>query len=242
VTSGGDSLEALEPRCSSRPSGAATSTCTTSATRVEGRADRGRDRATAQDLRSPTHVRHLRASCRHLNLRPLAVHGRQPDHDRPALRPPRTRRTRACDPSSRRAECGRTSTVDAGGRCVDAGAYVRRQRRQREHQLSRRKLEALWRTRTADPSLPFLCPPTVSESGNARRYPVASSLSNRGGPPPSWSVLMGWDVGCAALEDGLRLHQTFLLFPLFTVRRVAPRRSCHAVAGGWGVEGRGAAG
>jgi hypothetical protein len=28
----------------------------------------------------------------------------------------------------------------------------------------------------------------------------------------------------------------------FTVRRVAPRRSCHAVAGGWGVEGRGAAG
>jgi integrase len=29
--------------------------------RVEARADRGRDRAAAQDLRSPTHLRHLRA-------------------------------------------------------------------------------------------------------------------------------------------------------------------------------------
>jgi hypothetical protein len=28
-------------------------------------------------------------------------------------------------------------------------------------------------------------------------------------------VLMGWDVGCAALENDLRLRQTFLLFPLF---------------------------
>ena len=27
--------------------------------------------------------------CRHLHLRPLPLHGRQPDHDRPPLRPPR---------------------------------------------------------------------------------------------------------------------------------------------------------
>jgi integrase len=55
--------------------------------RVEARAGRGRDRAPAQDLRSPTHLRHLRAPCRHLHLRPLPLHGRQPDHDRPPLRP-----------------------------------------------------------------------------------------------------------------------------------------------------------
>src|ERR671930_921346 len=48
-------------------------------------------------LRSPTHVRDLRPPCRHLNLRPLPLHGRQPDHDRPPLRPPRPRRTRARD-------------------------------------------------------------------------------------------------------------------------------------------------
>jgi hypothetical protein len=43
------------------------------------------------------------------------------------------------------------TVVDAG---VDAGACGCRQHRQRKHGLSRRKLEALRRTRTADPSLP----------------------------------------------------------------------------------------
>ncbi len=66
-----------------------------------------------------------------------------PDHDRSRLRPSRPRRTRARDPLARRAERRPTSTVDAGGRSVDVNARRRRQRRQRKHQLSRQKLEAL---------------------------------------------------------------------------------------------------
>ena len=50
-----------------------------------------------EPLRRVYDLRHtfatLRAPCRHLHLRPLPLHGRQPDHDRPALRPPRSRRT-----------------------------------------------------------------------------------------------------------------------------------------------------
>ena len=68
------------------------------------------------DLRSPPHLRDLRAPCRHLHLRPLPLHGRQPDHDRPPLRPPRPRRTRARDPAPRRRSARTTATVDAGGR------------------------------------------------------------------------------------------------------------------------------
>jgi integrase len=52
----------------------------------------GIEPAPAQGLRSPTHLRDLRAPCRRLHLRPLPLHGRQPDHDRPPLRPPRARR------------------------------------------------------------------------------------------------------------------------------------------------------
>jgi hypothetical protein len=44
----------------------------------------------------------LRAPCRHLNLRSLPLHGRQPDDDRPPLRPPRPRRTRARNQPPRR--------------------------------------------------------------------------------------------------------------------------------------------
>jgi len=47
------------------------------------------DQSASAGLRSPAHLRDLRAPCRHLNLRPLPLHGRQPDHDRPPLRPPR---------------------------------------------------------------------------------------------------------------------------------------------------------
>jgi integrase len=91
---------------------------------------RGRDRAPAQGLRSPAHLRHLRAPCRHLHLRPLPLHGRrQPDHDRPPLRPPRPRRTRARDPPARRTQLRTMSTVDAGGRWVDAKFGGRRRRR-----------------------------------------------------------------------------------------------------------------
>jgi hypothetical protein len=97
-------------------SGAATSTCTTSTSPTEARPRRGRDRAAGRDLRSPTHLRHLRAPCRHLHVRPLPLHGRQPDDDRPALRPPRARRTRARDPPALRTERGqrpRWTLVDA---------------------------------------------------------------------------------------------------------------------------------
>src|SRR5215216_6776826 len=66
---------------------------------LETRPDRGGHRAAAPRLRSPPHVRNLRAPRRHLNLRPLALHGSQPDDDRPPLRPPRARRTRARNPA-----------------------------------------------------------------------------------------------------------------------------------------------
>ena len=56
-----------------------------------------RDRPDPADLRSPPHLRHLRAARRHLDLRPLPLHGRQPDDDRPPLRPPRQRRPPARD-------------------------------------------------------------------------------------------------------------------------------------------------
>jgi integrase len=39
--------------------------------------------------------------CRHLHLRPLPLHGNQPRDDRPSLRPPRPRRTRARDQAAR---------------------------------------------------------------------------------------------------------------------------------------------
>jgi integrase len=73
----------------------------------------------------------------------LPLHGRQPDHDRPPLRPPRSRRTRACDPPARRAQRRTTATVDAGGRCVDTGLRDRRSAKTTDHRLSRGKLEAL---------------------------------------------------------------------------------------------------
>jgi integrase len=72
----------------------------------------GRYLAAATDLRSPAHVCDLRPSCRHLNLRPLSLHGRQPDDDRPPLRPPRPRRTRARDQAPRRIErCGSKNSI-----------------------------------------------------------------------------------------------------------------------------------
>src|SRR5205823_10229639 len=64
------------------------------------------------------------APCRHLNLRPLPLHGRKPDHDQRPLRPLRPRGTGARDQSPRRAQ----RAVDAGGRCVDAEREGRRQR------------------------------------------------------------------------------------------------------------------
>jgi integrase len=49
-------------------------------------------------LRSPAHLRDLRAPRRHLHLRALALHGNEPRHDRPPLRPPRQRRAPTRDP------------------------------------------------------------------------------------------------------------------------------------------------
>ena len=89
---------------------------------------RGGHRAAAPRLRSPTHVRNLRAPCRHLNLRPLALHGSQPDHDRPSLRPPRPRRTRARDPAPRRLRGHQNRRRPRLGRPMDAAAARRRRR------------------------------------------------------------------------------------------------------------------
>ena len=87
---------------------------------LETRPDRGGHRAAAPRLRSPPHVRNLRAPCRHLNLRPLALHGSQPDHDRPPLRPPRPRRTRARNPAPRRLRGHQSRRRPSLGRPMDA--------------------------------------------------------------------------------------------------------------------------
>src|SRR5436190_24363940 len=55
---------------------------------LEIRTNRSGHHVAAPRLRSPPYVRNLRAPCRHLSLRPLALHGSQPDDDRPPLRPP----------------------------------------------------------------------------------------------------------------------------------------------------------
>jgi integrase len=55
-------------------------------------ATRSRHRPAPPGLRSSPHLCDFRASCRHLHLRPLALHGSQLDDDRPPLRPPRPRR------------------------------------------------------------------------------------------------------------------------------------------------------
>ena len=86
-------------RCSSRRLAAATSTCTTSATATGSPPSSPPGSPVPTRLRSSAHLRHLRAPCRHLNLRSLPLHGRQPDHDRPPLRPPRPRRPRPRDPA-----------------------------------------------------------------------------------------------------------------------------------------------
>jgi hypothetical protein len=48
---------------------------------VAAGAARRRHPAAPADLRSAAHVRDLRSPCRHLHLRSLPLHGRQPDHD-----------------------------------------------------------------------------------------------------------------------------------------------------------------
>src|SRR6266511_4870090 len=89
---------------------------------LETRSNRGGHRAAAPRLRSPPHVRNLRPPCRHLNLRPLALYGSQPDHDRPPLRPPRARRTRARNPAPRRLRGHQSRRRPSLGRPMDAAA------------------------------------------------------------------------------------------------------------------------
>ena len=90
--------------------------------RLETRPTRARHRPAAKDLRSQTHVRYLRAPCRSLHLRPLPLNGRQPDHDRPPLRPPRQRRPTTRDQPARYPHGRRPPR----GRCVDAEHTARR--------------------------------------------------------------------------------------------------------------------
>src|SRR6266540_2244468 len=69
--------------------------------RVESGSERRWNRASAATVRLAPHVRDLRAAGWHLHLRPFALHGREPDDDRPPLRPPRPRRARARRRASR---------------------------------------------------------------------------------------------------------------------------------------------
>jgi hypothetical protein len=61
----------------------------------------------------------LRQMLHRANLRPLTLHGRQPDHDRPPLRPPRPRRTRDAIKLLDALNAPEFRPVDAGGRSVD---------------------------------------------------------------------------------------------------------------------------
>ncbi len=56
---------------------------------VEASPDRRGYRSDPPALRPAAHLRDLRASRGHLDLRPVAVHGRESGDDRPPLRPPR---------------------------------------------------------------------------------------------------------------------------------------------------------
>ena len=79
---------------------------------LEASAEGGRDHAAAPGLRSQAHVR---ASCRHLHLRRLPLHGNKPGHDRPPLRAPRDGREHAIRllDTYRAAEALDVHTVDA---------------------------------------------------------------------------------------------------------------------------------
>ena len=63
--------------------------------RLESGSERRWNRASAATVRLAPHVRDVRPAGWHLHLRPFALHGREPDDDRPPLRPPRPRRARA---------------------------------------------------------------------------------------------------------------------------------------------------
>ena len=83
------------------------------------RPPRGRHRAAPSCLRSQPSVCDLRAPCSDLNIRPQPLHGCEPDHDRPALRPPDERWRRSRPPAARRQRRRPEAAVDAGGRSVD---------------------------------------------------------------------------------------------------------------------------
>jgi integrase len=64
----------------------------------------------------------------HLNLRPLPLHGHQSRDDRPSLRPPRPRLSRARDQTARHLRRSRTRRRPRSGRRVDVERVSRRQR------------------------------------------------------------------------------------------------------------------
>ena len=69
--------------------------------RLESGSERRWNRASAATVRLAPHVRDVRPAGWHLHLRPFALHGREPNDDRPPLRPPRPRRARARHPIHR---------------------------------------------------------------------------------------------------------------------------------------------
>jgi hypothetical protein len=85
--------------------------------RLETRPTRPRNRPDPARIRSQTHLCHIRATRRHLHLRPIPLHGRQPDDDRPPLRAPRQRRPPARDRPPRQLQ---RQLRPHGGREVDA--------------------------------------------------------------------------------------------------------------------------
>jgi integrase len=93
--------------------------------RLEAGPARRWDRAAAAAVRPAPHLRDLRFASGHLHLRPLPLHGLEPDDDRPPLRPPRARWARARGRPPRLA-CGRGHRHRRGGRLVDIATSGRR--------------------------------------------------------------------------------------------------------------------
>jgi hypothetical protein len=130
---------------------------------------RRRHRSAPPGLRSSAHLRDLRAPCRHLHLRPLPLHGCQPDDDRSPLRPSRPRRARARHTAARltqrlNASRGRWWTL-RGRRINDP--------RQQKRSLSRRDTKPSDGLEPSTPSLPFL---TASGRNPPQRFWLISAV------------------------------------------------------------------
>jgi len=137
-------------------------------------------------IRSQAHLCHVRAACRHPHLRPLPLHGRQPDDDRPPLRAPRQRRPPARDRPPRQLQ---QQLRPRGGREMDAQEEVTPNRRSEKPPLNRTSARALCRTRTDDPFLTIRVGTNGHERARMGRFCLQSQTLALPVHARSWSPL-----------------------------------------------------